>query len=1001
MADHAVRRIDVNTLKGHHTPAILRITLLLLALTLVGACGTFEIRVEMPGEAPTETPMLGMVTIEVVVTAERTPPQPLAKTPTPTPQDYDPWTAEPAFTPMPASDYLAPAGLHVAFVQDDQLWLWSAETKKALALASMSPTDGQVKVSGDGAVVAFLRGNDLWAIDSDGTMERQLLSVEDLDANEPNEPGVTPNRLKWVPGTHTLAFNTRLQMAHGLVLNDDMHLVDADTGQRSTLLPAGEGGEFYYSPDGSRIAVVTPGEISLVDANGEQLERVLTYTPVNTGSEYRFYARPFWSPAGSMLRVAIPPADPFVQPAAQTTIWHIAADGSPARLLTSVDAAPLLSSDSPAFSSDLEYVAYAQIRGAEGASPAQAEPWLEVQRLANGDRQAYPYASNLVRWAPDSQLFAFIAGRHEPRLYIGQWSGATVPGAVDAGTDVFDVRWVDAEHYLFVARSKAERGPAQDGWDLVLADIHGTSTILASMDSYPQYDFAIDPSAVPLAEPTRAVTPTPAAMGLTPERTPPTPTPVTTLPGLVYHTDDGLWLDRGGQRARLLDRHVAQLSPDGVHALYVAGDGDDRDLWLAVLPLSEQHNLTRAAERHEATPRWWAAQPEVVVFSSLPTVQPLVSGAIGYLTVVNMDGSDYRILDDQNYLNSPPAPAPDGKTIAYGSSSGGWLYRWDTELQPFDPADYGLNSDGEIELGSPAWSPDGTKLAWLLAGDLDSDGGFRRGVAVFDLNARTAQVLHVYAAPGGVWSPDGAWLAFEAWAATANEAGTWVVRADGQREEVVYLGGHHPVWSPNGYWLALSDPTPDKPGHWMANVGSWNLLALALPHDAQIVDWIDPSSDSDRVPAPASPVPCELSPLQVPMAIPWMPTPTMLCLEWDNPEDGQMARLLDYHTDASSVAPGDRVTLRWDADGGEMVLLEVYDMASVQHAQESYATSVPVVGLYDNLPLTGDHTVLMPEDLADGARIVLWVADRGPTGSPVAMYKRLAFAVIDLPRQDS
>ena len=84
-----------------------------------------------------------------------------------------------------------------------------------------------------------------------------------------------------------------------------------------------------------------------------------------------------------------------------------------------------------------------------------------------------------------------------------------------------------------------------------------------------------------------------------------------------------------------------------------------------------------------------------------------------------------------------------------------------------------------------------------------------------------------------------------------------------------------------------------------------------------------------------------------------------------------------------------------------MVLLEVYDMASVQHAQESNATSIPIVGLYDSLPLTGSHTVVMPEDLAGGARIVLWVADRGPVGSPVVMYKRLAFAVIDLPRQDS
>jgi Tol biopolymer transport system component len=906
------------------------------------------------------------------------------------------------------NEYPVPAGLRVSFVRDDQLWLWSAEAKEALALASTGRTNGEVKVSDDGRIVAFLKGNDLWAVNSDGTGERELLSVEALDAIVPVDQGVSANRLEWVPGTHTLAFNTRLQMAHGLVLNDDLHLLDADTLELTTLLPAGEGGEFYYSPDGSQIAIVTAGEISLVDAKGGQRQQVLTYTPVNTGSEYRFYARPFWSSDGSALRVAIPPADPFVQPAAQTSVWHIPTGGAQARMLASIDAAPLSSSDSLAFSPDLEYVAYAQIRLPEGAGPEQAEPWLEVQRLANGDRQAYPYASNIVRWAPDSHRFAFLAGRHSPQLYIGQWSGSTMPGSAGADTPVFDVRWVDAEHYLLILRSKAERGPAQDGWDLVLGDIHGSSMILASMDSYPHYDFAFDPSAAHLAGSERDLTPTPAAKKPTPERTLPTPTPVAALPGLLYHADDGLWIDRGGQRALLLNRHVAGVSPDGVHVLYVAGDGDDRDLWLAILPLGEQHNLTRTPKRTEATPRWWASQPEVVVFSSLPQGEPLGSGAVGYLTSANVDGSDYRILDDQNYLNSPPAPAPDGRTIAYGSNNGAWLYRWDTGSQPFNPADYGLDNAGEIELGAPAWSPDGTKLAWVLAGDLDSEGDFRWGIAVFDFIARSGQILHTHGSGGGdgwppapVWSPDGTWWAFQAWAGSADEAGIWVARADGQREEAIHLGGRHPVWSPDGHWLALSNPSPDQPGHWMASVGSWNLLALDLPPDAQVVGWIDPQIGSDRGPGPDSPSSCALSPLQVPLVIPWAPTPEMLCLERHDPESGRIARMLGYHADVSSVAPGNSVTLRWDAEGGEMVLLEVYDMASVQHAQESNATSIPIVGLYDSLPLTGSHTVVMPEDLAGGARILFWVAARGPVGSPVVMYKRLAFAVIDLARQGS
>jgi hypothetical protein len=156
---------------------------------------------------------------------------------------------------------------------------------------------------------------------------------------------------------------------------------------------------------------------------------------------------------------------------------------------------------------------------------------------------------------------------------------------------------------------------------------------------------------------------------------------------------------------------------------------------------------------------------------------------------------------------------------------------------------------GGIELGSPAWSPDGTKLAWVVGGDLEGDGGFRWGVAVFDLGTRRARIVHVHTSGGGdgwppapAWSPDGAWLALDAWAAPPGQDGVWVVRADGQAD-AAYVAGHQPVWSPDGHWLALSDPASGEGGHWLAEAGSWYLLALDLPPEAQILDWIDLSLD--------------------------------------------------------------------------------------------------------------------------------------------------------------
>jgi hypothetical protein len=818
----------------------LRVSLLLFALFSLTGCGMFEIRVEVPGEGKAD------FLTESALAPELASPHLGEMTPTPTSEDQAPPIPGSAFSPAPVGEYPIPNGLRVAYGKDDQVWLWTAETG-AVALASTSRTNGGVMISNDGAVVAFLRGNEWWAVDRDGINERRLLGEGAFAALEPTDPGVTLHRLEWIPGTHTLAFNTRLRTQIGMALNHDLHLVDADTLEQTHLLPPGEGGEFYYAPDGSQIAIVTPGEISLVDADGgNRRDGVLTYTPVNTGSEYRFYARPAWKGDGSALKVAIPPTEPRALPIQPTTIWHIPIDGRPASLVTTVEAAPLLDPDGIAFSSDLGYVAYAQLRQPEGAAPEEADIWLEVRRLANDGRQAYPDVSAFYGWAPASQRFAFQSGREVSQLWIGQWSGRMVPGATEAGVPVYGVRWVDDEHYLFLARHNAQLGAERDQWDLVLADTDGSRTILASMDGYPHFDVTLVPSIAQEApsDAPHAVKPTPASSS--PRPIAPTPTPIAPLLGLIYRDGDKLWTNVGPRQMLIADHAEARISPHGNQILYVEKDGDDRDIWLGDRATGQQKNLTQTPDWVEDTPRWWPARPDAVIFASHPQGRPLGIGSIGYLTTVGRDGGGYRVLDDRVCLNSPPAPSPDGQTIAYGSDHGAWLYRWESGPELFDPAELSLLGAEEIEIASPSWSSDGSRLAWVLAGNLAGDGIFRYGVAVFDLEARTVKVVHSHRTGGGdgwppapLWSPNGQWLAFEAWA-PPDEAGVWVIPADGQGGQARHLGGSHPAWSPDGRWLALSGAAPGNPGQWLVVVGTWSFHLLDLPSGAQIVDWIRP-----------------------------------------------------------------------------------------------------------------------------------------------------------------
>lgn len=372
----------------------------------------------------------------------------------------------------------------------------------------------------------------------------------------------------------------------------------------------------------------------------------------------------------------------------------------------------------------------------------------------------------------------------------------------------------------------------------------------------------------------RAATPDqPAISGhltLSPEQPQiPTPTPAAPLPGFVYRTDGGLWwVDGRGQPVQVLaqsgdgEHGMPAISPDGAYVLYLdenadeADSGQSADLWLADLRTGERRNLTRTPNSAETNFQWWPARPDLVIFSSRPREVLPELGVTGFLAVVGIDGDGYRVLDDQNHTGGLPAPSPDGQTIAYGSGSTGWLYRWEMGPEVFDPADYGLPSYRDAHIGSPSWSPDGGKLAWIVRGDFAKDRDPQMGVAVFDLETRTTQILHLYdpAARDGwppppVWSPDGQWLAFTAWAQLPDLAGVWVVRTDGQQEGAsqslfteYHLGGSRPVWVSNGGWLAYSRGLEGEgAGAWAAQVGTWGLIRLALPPDGYVVDWISPS----------------------------------------------------------------------------------------------------------------------------------------------------------------
>ncbi len=323
--------------------------------------------------------------------------------------------------------------------------------------------------------------------------------------------------------------------------------------------------------------------------------------------------------------------------------------------------------------------------------------------------------------------------------------------------------------------------------------------------------------------------------------------------GLVYQTQGALWrIDALGEPVQVFDDPQAVLSPDGTEV--VTSSAADGDAWLFDLVAGTARRLTETPGRSECCYQWWPVRPELLLLSSLPIDAERGPGVIGHLTAVGLDGAAYQVLDAARDAGPGAiAPSPDGGTIAYGGGSTGWLYRWEQGVEAFDPAAYGLGSGKGLSVGSPSWSPDGARLAWIVGGGLGPGGGYAIAVVVFDPAAGTAQVLHPYQPigrggwpPAAAWNPDGEWLAVETWDQLAREPGVWLVRADGSQEHD--LGrGNSPVWSPDGQRVAFARSAPEGGSAiWIAEIGLADQGAsepqrLDLPVAGPPVNWIAPS----------------------------------------------------------------------------------------------------------------------------------------------------------------
>ncbi len=313
------------------------------------------------------------------------------------------------------------------------------------------------------------------------------------------------------------------------------------------------------------------------------------------------------------------------------------------------------------------------------------------------------------------------------------------------------------------------------------------------------------------------------------------------LAGLVYRHGKDIWIiDEKGEPQFVFDEPSARLSADGRFVLYIPEY--DPDIWLADLTTGETRNLTASSGRYNGSAQWWPGRQDVIIFGSSDHLGP----GFGNPTTVLIDGSDYRILDEQR--SGPLALSADGEKLAYGGFDfSGRIMQQGSAPVDLDPSEYGLDIE---KVFQPAWSPDGRKIAWKVGGD-QARQGWTSGVAVFDLENKSAELFHTYTAVGGggvphylSFSPNGEWLAFVTFNESAEDGrrpNLWIARPDGQGEE--RLGtAFESAWHPDGSRLAftLFDVSQETFQVWIYDTATGEQTQV-LPVGTAAVDWLEPT----------------------------------------------------------------------------------------------------------------------------------------------------------------
>jgi hypothetical protein len=368
-----------------------------------------------------------------------------------------------------ASTAAAPGPLRVAYTNGGNAWIKTGSAAP-LQLTSSGDID-KLLISDDGELVAYLRyGNralapSMGTVQSDGSGQRIIVPQARLQALYPvndEMTGTDIDTLSFLPGGHDLFFNSKKIMAGpGLIKNDDLWRLNMDTGILTNILLAGDGGDFFISPDATQIIEIRQNGASLSSLGSmTQQVKAIAFSPVMTYSEGGFYPEVVWSQDSAKAGIIVPTSDPLAS-AAGAAIWLLDRKTKSAAKVDDLLGQFVFSRGK--FSPDLTRVCFLRDQGTSERAVYIAEvgsgraPIL----VATGD-------SVILGWSTDSRYLAYSLGSSAGfRIYSVEGRMETISATA------IQFQWISPIHYLYVTGSDA-------AWTIFLGIVGGDPQTVAS-----------------------------------------------------------------------------------------------------------------------------------------------------------------------------------------------------------------------------------------------------------------------------------------------------------------------------------------------------------------------------------------------------------------------------------------------------------------------------------------------------------------------------------------